>query len=136
MEEENTKKCCICKEIKDIIQFPLRADFKHKKRRTECQKCINYRTKLLWRKTRKEIFDYYGWKCNCCGESTPEFMTLDHIYNDGYLDKNPNGTKKSGKELYLLVKKQGFPKKYQTLCHNCNFAKKLENGCPHQRYGK
>ena len=73
--------------------------------------------------------------CKCCGESTPEFMTLDHINNDGYLDKNPNGAKKSGKELYVLVKKQGFPSKYQTLCHNCNFAKKLEGGCPHQRYG-
>lgn len=133
--EETSRVCSKCGKLKPIKEFKLRADYNHKRRRTDCRECINLRTKLLWRKTRKEIFDYYGWKCNCCGETTPEFLTLDHINNDGYLDKNPNGDKKTGKELYSLVKKQGFPDKYQTLCHNCNFAKKLEGGCPHQRTG-
>ena len=62
-----------------------------------------------------------------------EFMSIDHINNDGYLDKNPNGKKKSGKELYLLVVKQNYPDKYQTLCMNCNWGKKIGNGkCPHE----
>lgn len=128
-----TKVCSLCKNEKLLSFFAIRTDNKNKIRRTECRTCINFRTKMLWRRTRKEIFDYYGWVCKCCGESEPVFMTLDHINNDGYKDKNPGGSKKSGKELYLLVKKQGFPDKYQTLCHNCNFAKKLEGGCPHQK---
>jgi len=130
--EVETLKCSLCKEIKNINRFAKRADFQHTRRRKDCMDCVNKRTQKLWVKTRKEIFDFYGWECKCCGENIKEFMTLDHINNDGYLDKNPNGTKKSGKELYLLVKKQGFPDKYQTLCHNCNFAKKLKGGCPHQ----
>lgn len=131
MEEE--KICNLCKEIKKIDNFPARADFGHIKRRSDCRTCINKRTQELWVKTRKEIFDFYGWECKCCGETIKEFMSLDHINNDGFLDKNPNGSKKTGKELYLLVKKQGFPNKYQTLCMNCNFAKKLKGGCPHQK---
>jgi len=135
--DNQNKKCSLCNETKDISCFPLRADFKFLKRRNDCKTCINTRTRNKWKELRKEIFDYYGWECVCCGETIKEFLSLDHINNDGYLDKNPNGDKKSGKELYLLVKKQNFPDKYQTLCMNCNWGKKVNNGiCPHKRYGK
>lgn len=126
----------MCKKNKEDNEYSSRADKPLGSKRKECRACINLRTKLLWRRTRKEIFDHYGWTCKCCGESIPEFMTLDHINDDGYKDKNPNGSKKSGKELYLLVKKEGFPNRFQTLCHNCNFGKKLEGGCPHKRLTK
>lgn len=63
-------------------------------------------------------------------------LSLDHINNDGYKDKHPGGGKKSGKELYLLVKRQGFPDTFQTLCMNCNWGKKLGKGiCPHKSNG-
>lgn len=128
--------CNTCKVNKDITCFAVRTDYRNSLRKS-CRDCTNERTRLVWRKLRLEIFDYYGWKCKCCGETIKEFLSLDHINNDGYLDKNPNGDKKSGKELYLLVKKQGFPDKYQTLCMNCNWGKKLGNGvCPHKKYGK
>lgn len=124
-------RCRRCKEMKTSEMFAKRSDSKHPRR--ICKPCKNEQTRMVWRKLRIEIFDYYGWECKCCGETMRQFLSLDHINNDGYLDKNPNGDKKSGKELYLLVKKQGFPSKYQTLCMNCNWGKKVNNGtCPHQ----
>lgn len=129
---EEEKKCSLCKEIRNTKDFPRRND---KVRRKECRFCINTRTRNKWRELRTEIFNHYGWECQCCGEKIRQFLSLDHINNDGYLDKNPNGDKKSGKELYLLVKRQGFPKKYQTLCMNCNWGKKVSGICPHKING-
>lgn len=134
--ENQIATCSLCLEIKPLKRFAIRTDHKNLIRRRDCMDCVNKRTRDKWKELRKEIFDYYGWECVCCGEKMKEFLSLDHIKNDGYLDKNPNGDKKSGKELYLLVKKQGFPSKYQTMCMNCNWGKKLGNGiCPHN-YGK
>lgn len=131
---EETVVCSLCGEIKPITRYPIRTDHIRLIRRKECMDCINKRVRKKWRELRAEIFNHYGWECRCCGETIKEFLSLDHIENDGYLDKNPNGDKKSGKELYLLVKKQGFPSKYQTLCMNCNWGKKVGGGvCPHQR---
>ena len=136
MEADNsTKICSLCGEERDIKLFVIRTDLKSRIRRTECRFCINKRSRNKWREIRIEIFNHYGWECVCCGEKIKEFLSLDHINNDGFLDKNPNGDKKSGKELYLLVKKQGFPAKYQTLCMNCNWGKKVSGVCPHQKYG-
>lgn len=128
------KTCTICNIEREIKNFPLRADFDNKKRRGDCRFCINTRTRNKWRQVREQIFNHYGWECKCCGETIREFLSLDHINNDGYLDKNPNGDKKSGKELYSLVIKQGFPDKYQTLCMNCNWGKKVSGICPHKLY--
>jgi hypothetical protein len=130
--------CIKCKIKQPLKEFKVRFDntYNIERRRTDCRLCVNKRTRELWRKLRIEIFDHYGWECKCCGETIKEFLSLDHIDNDGYLDKNPNGDRKSGKELYLLVKKQGFPTKYQTLCMNCNWGKKIGNGiCPHKKHG-
>lgn len=134
---EEFKECSRCKKESSISNFSVRQDSRKPYIRGVCKDCYNKRTREHWRKLRIEIFDHYGWICKCCGETIKEFLSLDHIDDDGYLDKNPNGDKKSGKELYLLVKKQGFPTKYQTLCMNCNWGKKLGNGlCPHKSYGK
>lgn len=135
MEEEMII-CSVCKKEKGINRFAIRTDQKGNPLRKECKDCINKRTRINWKNLKIEIFNHYGWQCKCCGETIKEFLSLDHINNDGYLDKNPNGDKKSGKELYLLVKSQSFPNKYQTLCMNCNWGKKINNGiCPH-RTGK
>lgn len=124
--------CVKCGISRKLDRFAIRSDFKLRRRRI-CKDCKNEQTRNKWRDVRKRVFDQYGWKCVCCGEEIKEFLSLDHIHNDGYLDKNPNGDKKSGKELYLLVIKQNFPDKYQTLCMNCNWGKKVRNGkCPHE----
>jgi hypothetical protein len=125
---DGTRVCILCFKKKTIDEFVPRGNG----HRGKCRPCYNERTRLKWKEVRERVFEHYGWKCVCCGETIRAFLSIDHINNDGYLDKNPNGDKKSGKELYLLVIKQNFPDKYQTLCMNCNWGKKACGICPHK----
>lgn len=29
--------------------------------------------------TKQAVFDHYGWSCSCCGETTKEFLCIDHV---------------------------------------------------------
>jgi hypothetical protein len=53
-----------------------------------------------------------------CGQ--PPLLTLDHIDNDGAEDRRPHG-----KDLYAGVIKQGFPSKFQPLCWNHQWKKRM-----------
>lgn len=81
---------------------------------------------------RTEMFAAYGNSCSCCGESELLFLDLDHINNDGALDRQVNGC---GVKLLGRLKKAGWPKdQYQLLCSNCNQGKQRNGGiCPHQQ---
>jgi hypothetical protein len=82
---------------------------------------------------RMEMIAAYGGCCACCGEQTTEFLTLDHIYNDGAAERR--ATKMPGNQrLIERLRKQGWPKdRYQLLCFNCNCTKGFFGQCPHQR---
>ena len=80
------------------------------------------------KKLRKQILDILGPNCACCGESRENFLSLDHINNDGCKERKRIG----GIGMYRYVRAQGFPKdKYQILCYNCNFSKGHYGQCPH-----
>lgn len=82
------------------------------------------------RKVRAEVLEAYGGKCACCGEATPQFLTIDHIYNDGAEHRKTLGGRSSS--IYRWLKLNGFPKdRFQLLCWNCNAAKQFYGGCPH-----
>ncbi len=76
----------------------------------------------------------YGGKCTCCGESEPQFLTLEHLNKDGQQHREAvNGNKnRGGMKIYLDVIKRGFPSDYTILCMNCNFAEKDSRSCPHK----
>ncbi len=77
---------------------------------------------------RQEVIAAYGGKCACCGECGTDFLTLDHIHNDGHMED-----KAVRKRLYDHVKQLGFPKdRFQLLCYNCNFSKGRRGVCQHQ----
>ena len=81
---------------------------------------------------RKAVFDYYGNKCKCCGETNPLFLTMDHINNDGHKDKEKNGDRRNGWVLYRNIILNNFPNTFQTLCYNCNCGRAKNKGiCPH-----
>lgn len=88
----------------------------------------NANSKRQQDKLRRLVFDHYGWRCACCDEDHPEFLTIDHINEGG----NAHRRTFTG-PIYRLFKKLGFPPEYQTLCWNCNAAKSIKGGCPHQR---
>lgn len=82
-------------------------------------------------KIKLKMIEGYGGKCNCCGESRYQFLTIDHINNDGADDRRKNN--KTGIKLYRDLIKQNFPKdRFQLLCFNCNCAKGFFGKCPHE----
>ena len=79
------------------------------------------------------VFSHYGWVCACCGEKERAFLSIDHVNNDGYKERD-GGRKRSSNNLYRKIRRHGFPNTYQVLCMNCNFGKRMNNGiCPHKQ---
>lgn len=84
-------------------------------------------------KDRYIVIEHYSngtMKCICCGENHYDFLTIDHMNNDGANQKREN--KLAGNNMYKWLINNGFPKEYQVLCMNCNWSKRLNGGkCIH-----
>lgn len=77
------------------------------------------------------VYNHYNNKCQCCGESVEDFLTIDHINNDG----NQQRLKiNSGLPFYKWIIKNNFPDDLRILCFNCNYGRKKNKGklCPHR----
>jgi hypothetical protein len=82
------------------------------------------------KRIRNQVLEAYGGKCQCCGETEPVFLVVDHINNDGAEHRKQLGSKM----FYVWLRQNGFPKdNFQLLCWNCNMAKQLLGQCPHQK---
>lgn len=79
-----------------------------------------------------KVLGYYGFCCACCGENNYEFLSVDHINNDGHKHIDKNERRFAGTSLYLWLVKNNFPPGFQILCFNCNFSKGIYGICPHQ----
>ena len=77
---------------------------------------------------RDTVFEAYGNKCACCGETEQAFLTIDHVNNDGAAHR-----KSIGKKICLWLKRKGFPASFRLLCYNCNLGRDKCEGkiCPH-----
>ena len=75
---------------------------------------------------------YGGAVCKCCGENHIEFLSIDHVYNDGAKQRRELGKNKIA-HFYVWLKQNGYPPGYQVLCMNCNFAKGHFGACPHEQ---
>jgi hypothetical protein len=91
---------------------------KQKLYREENRNEINVRALSSYHKKKKVIYDLLGNECKHCGEQDPIYFQIDHVNNDGSLDRNKITLKK-----YLEN-----PERYQLLCANCNWAKRMNNG--------
>lgn len=86
--------------------------------------------KRKFQKLRSDVIDAYGGKCACCGEVQPEFLSLDHVNNDGAAHRRELGIK-GGHASWLWAQANGYPDRLQLLCYNCNCAKGYYGVCPH-----
>lgn len=77
---------------------------------------------------RRLVLEHYGNKCNCCGESTLQFLAIDHINNDGYLERKTRTI-----QIFEYLIRNNYPSGFQVLCHNCNLAKSFYGECPHKQ---
>ncbi len=80
---------------------------------------------------KKVVYEHYGYVCNCCGETGKVFLCIDHVNNDGNIERKKYGN--SGNGMYLKIIREEFPDSYQVLCHNCNQAKRILGKCPHNK---
>ena len=73
-----------------------------------------------------EVLTHYGkgrLACKMCGESRLACLSIDHI--DGKGISHRKSLNRGGYKFYIWLKRQGFPKGYQTLCMNCQFVKAI-----------
>jgi hypothetical protein len=83
------------------------------------------------REHRAMVFAHYGTSCECCGESNPGFLTIDHINGCTKEERKEQGL---GWSFYAWLVKNDFPEGFRTLCANCNYgrASNLGGACPHK----
>lgn len=136
--------CTKCLEEKDDSERSYKS-------KNQCKSCVNkymadyYRNnenvrkrmsesyKRSRRKLRIQVLSHYSKgtpKCNCCGETMYEFLSIDHINNDGAKHRKEKITSKM---LYQWLVKNNYPENFQVLCMNCNFAKGHYGFCPHNK---
>jgi hypothetical protein len=95
----------------------------------DCSSCCAARREQ-YRQLRNEVFAAYGgYRCNCCGESEPDFLQIDHIDGNGGQHRKAIGQGRT----YRWLKQNNFPPGFQVLCANCNFSKGHYGSCPHTR---
>jgi 5-methylcytosine-specific restriction endonuclease McrA len=90
---------------------------------------VNKRSKEYAQNIRSIVLEHYGNKCACCGETRKEFLSIDHINNDGNKQRIIAGG--GGFTFQCWIVKNNFPDDLQILCHNCNLAKGFYGYCPH-----
>ena len=71
--------------------------------------------------------------CPKCDEVILEFLTIDHMNNDGKHHRNKQiGVVSGGYKFYLWLNRNGCPPGFQVLCFNCNSGRHINGGvCPH-----
>ncbi len=86
----------------------------------KCNMAIRKSTNKRRQLDREAILNHYGSACAYCNESIKEFLTIDHINNDGANHRMISG---SGYNLYRWLRKNNYPAGFQTLCYGCNIVK-------------
>lgn len=104
------------------------------KYRNENREKIREHNKKVRTRYRKLVIEHYSGganKCECCGEATFEFLTIDHINSDGNIHRKSINLR-GGHHFYHWLIKNNYPSGFQVLCSNCNIAKHIHGTCPHQ----
>lgn len=86
--------------------------------------------RLKRQEIKRKVFEHYGMSCNCCGHSDFEVLSLDHVHGGGRAHRRELGLE--GNTFLAWIIRNEFPEGFQTLCLNCNFAKKNGRECPHK----
>lgn len=124
-----TKYCRKCNQTKSLELFSKNSAGKLG-RYSICRICKGKTNSKRLVKLRLQIITAYGGCCVCCKEAEPKFLAVDHINNDGKLQRKKYGT---GINFYRYIIRNNFPTDLQLLCHNCNAVKEYYEGpCPHQ----
>jgi hypothetical protein len=133
-DARGNQKCCSLncskKAKKDWTQRNLKSVYESNRRwQKDNHESVSKQKHNRLKELRNIIIDHYGRKCQCCGESHNEFLSIDHINGGG--NKHRKEVGKGGTRFYKWVIDARFPLWLQLLCHNCNQAKGYCGYCPH-----
>ncbi len=91
---------------------------------------VNTIKKAFHRERRLMVIARLGGKCECCGESHPIFLDVDHINGDGAEQRRKDPLQYT---IYTWLVKNNFPPGFRLLCSNCNKGRWRNGGiCPHE----
>lgn len=83
---------------------------------------------------RRTVRAYLGNKCVCCGETEQEFLSVDHVRNNGAKHRREKGREAWMWEVWKAIKDKRIVTEYALMCFNCNFSKHFGKGvCAHKR---
>ena len=102
----------------------------YRKRPGRRKRCTQLAKESRDRKKSK-VYDFYGRKCKCCGETNIGFLTIDHINGGGNKQRKLTGYN-SGDFIVNYIVRNNFPPEFQTLCMNCNWGRRNTGICPHK----
>jgi hypothetical protein len=149
LQAEGKSYCYVCKAEKPVEEFHVYTSGNSVGRPvSRCKACVAVLAKAYQEKNpaahaargrrsnfvmRMEVLWHYSnhtMRCACCGESTLEFLTIDHTDGDGATHRKEIGAG-SHTTVYRWLRKNNYPPGYQVLCMNCNAAKAWHGKCPH-----
>lgn len=111
------------------VKTATRRDGVYKHLALDCKTCGNALKLEQHHQKRLETYAVYGGKCICCGEHRWQFLSLDHIENDGASHRRAMNTT----SLFMWAWRNEFPSTLQLMCINCNVGRSRNGGiCPHQ----
>jgi hypothetical protein len=134
----STQICSKCAKRKSRKYFS-KNEHRRNKLNGWCKKCMKKISKKYLKSKAKqsrearvvlrlEVLTHYSKgkpHCACCKIFVLEFLGIDHIKGGG------NRHKRIVRHIYLWLRKNGFPKGFRVLCHNCNQSLGAYGYCPH-----
>jgi hypothetical protein len=121
----------------EIVRKSRQKNFNHHKEYSKFYRDHNKERVAAWglstrQKRRHIVLEHYSGgdpKCSCCGESTYEFLCIDHINGGGNKHRREIGY--PYKSFYQWLINNGLPIGFRVLCQNCNFSLGHYGYCPH-----
>lgn len=71
-------------------------------------------------KLKNQLFKMYGHECVLCGFADKRALTLDHINNNGNMERKELGER----GVYYRARDNYLPNEYRILCMNCQFIER------------
>jgi hypothetical protein len=131
-DADTLRTCRRCRQRKPLTAFYASPQTRSG-RQSRCSACARETAAARLRTLRVEALTHYSGGalcCACCGESTLEFLALDHVEGNGQSHRRQAGVR-GGNGFFRWLKRSGYPPGLQVLCHNCNCAKGVARVCPH-----
>lgn len=91
---------------------------RHYRENIDIIRARNEKNRVAWR---HKLIDFFGGKCVKCGYTDERALQVDHVNGGGRKDRDRKTT-----GFYKRVM-EDKTHKYQLLCANCNWIKRMEN---------